>query len=62
MKIILITILFLSQVIAFNCQAQYEDDSVDVISGDTLLPPYKESIHNTITAYEIYYSSKVFNS
>ena len=62
MKIILITILFLSQVIAFNCQAQYEDDINDVTSVDTLLKPYLEPKHHSITALEFYYSSKVFNN
>ena len=62
MKIILITILFLSQVIAFNCQAQYEYDSIEINSIDTILPPYTEPAHHSITAFEVYYSSKVLNN
>ena len=62
MKIILITILFFLQVIAFNCQAQYEYDSLEINSIDTILPPYTEPAHHSITAVEIYYSSKVFNN
>jgi hypothetical protein len=63
LKMKYILIIFISALLfAFPCQAKYEDDSIDVISEDTILPPYKESIHNTITAYEFYYSSKVFNN